>query len=74
MTTFTTEDRMAVEYESFPMITIESQGLQYMSVTDLGPTVRIQLHPNLVDRTKFINVDKRVLSDLIKALEQYETY
>lgn len=74
MTTFTTEDRLSAEYESHPMITIESQGLQYMSVTDMGAMVRIQLHPNLVDRTKFINIDKRVLSDLIRALEQYETY
>jgi hypothetical protein len=58
------------EFESWPMTTIESQGLQYMSVVDMGKTVRIQLHPNLVDRTKFINVDKRVLSDLIKALKK----
>lgn len=65
---------MNQEYESYPMTTIESQGLQYMSVTDMGATIRIQLHPNLVDRTKFINVDRRVLSDLIKALESYEGY
>ena len=62
------------EFESYPMTTIESQGLQYMSVVDMGETVRIQLHPNLVDRTKFINIDKRVLSDLIKALEKYEQW
>lgn len=62
------------EFESFPMTTIESQGLVYMSVVDMVETVRIQLYPNLVDRTKFINIDKRVLGDLIKALEQYEQW
>jgi hypothetical protein len=62
------------EFESYPMTTIESQGIQYMSVTDMGATIRIQLHPNLVDRTKFINVDKRVLSELIVALEKYQQW
>jgi hypothetical protein len=62
------------DFKSWPLIMIESQGLTYMSVTDMGETVRIQLHPNLVDRTKFINIDKRVLSDLIKALEKYEQW
>lgn len=60
--------------ETWPTTTIESQGLQYASVIDLGNQVRIQLYPNQVDRTRFINIDKRVISDLIRALEKVEQW
>ena len=72
MTTFTTEDRVSAEYESHPMKTInDTTGNTYMSIIDLGTTVRIQLHPNLVDRTKFINIDKRAVAELISILTDY---
>jgi len=32
------------------------------------------LYPNQVDRTRFINIDKRVISELIKALEKVEPW
>ena len=60
--------------ETWPTTTIESQGLQYASVIDLGDRVRIQLYPNQVDRTRFINIDKRVISELIRALEKVEPW
>ena len=59
---------------TYPTTTIESQGLQYASVIDMGDRVRIQLYPNQVDRTRFINIDKRVISDLIRALEKVEPW
>ena len=59
---------------TYPTTTIESQGLEYASVIDLGDRVRIQLYPNQVDRTRFINIDKRVISDLIRALEKVEPW
>jgi len=72
MTTFTTEDRLSAEYESHPTKTInDATGNTYASVIDLGTTVRIQLHPNLVDRTKFINIDKRAVAELISILTDY---
>ena len=58
----------------YPTTTIESQGLQYASVIDMGDRVRIQLYPNQVDRTRFINIDKRVISELIRALEKVEPW
>lgn len=60
--------------EIYPTTTIESQGLEYASVIDLGDKVRIQLYPNQVDRTRFINIDKRVISELIRALEKVEQW
>ena len=59
---------------TYPTTTIESQGLEYASVIDMGDRVRIQLYPNQVDRTRFINIDKRVISELIKALEKVEQW
>ena len=46
----------------YPTTTIESQGLQYASIIDMGDKVRIQLYPNQVNKTMFINIDKRVVS------------
>jgi hypothetical protein len=60
--------------ETWPTTTIESQGLEYASVIDMGDRVRIQLYPNQVDRTRFINIDKRVISELIRALEKVEPW
>jgi len=57
---------------TYPTTTIESQGLQYASIIDLGDKVRIQLYPNQVNKTMFINIDKRVVSELIRALEKVE--
>ena len=59
---------------TYPTTTIESQGLQYASVIDMGDKVRIQLYPNQVNKTMFINIDKRVVSELIKALEKVEQW
>lgn len=59
---------------TYPTTTIESQGLQYASIIDMGDKVRIQLYPNQVNKTMFINIDKRVVSDLIKALEKVEQW
>jgi len=58
----------------YPTTTIESQGLQYASVIDMGDKVRIQLYPNQVNKTMFINIDKRVISELISALEKVEQW
>ena len=60
--------------ETWPTTTIESQGLQYASIIDMGDKVRIQLYPNQVNKTMFINIDKRVVSELIKALEKVEQW
>ena len=60
--------------ETYPTTTIESQGLQYASIIDMGDKVRIQLYPNQVNKTMFINIDKRVVSELIKALEKVEQW
>ena len=60
--------------ETYPTTTIESQGLEYASVIDLGDRVRIQLYPNQVNKTMFINIDKRVISELIRALEKVEQW
>ena len=59
---------------TYPTTTIESQGLQYASVIDMGDKVRIQLYPNQVNKTMFINIDKRVVSELIRALEKVEQW
>jgi hypothetical protein len=59
---------------TYPTTTIESQGLQYASIIDMGDKVRIQLYPNQVNKTMFINIDKRVVSELIKALEKVEQW
>ena len=60
--------------ETWPTTTIESQGLQYASIIDMGDKVRIQLYPNQVNKTMFINIDKRVVSELIRALEKVEQW
>ena len=59
---------------TYPTTTIESQGLQYASIIDMGDKVRIQLYPNQVNKTMFINIDKRVVSELIRALEKVEQW
>lgn len=60
--------------ETWPTTTIESQGLQYASIIDMGDRVRIQLYPTQVNKTMFINIDKRVISELIRALEKVEQW
>ena len=40
----------------------------------MGDKVRIQLYPNQVNKTMFINIDKRVVSELIRALEKVEQW
>ena len=72
---FTNDKRYEMKInETWPTTTIESQGLQYASIIDMGDKVRIQLYPNQVNKTMFINIDKRVVSELIKALEKVEQW
>ena len=72
---FTNDKRYEMKInETWPTTTIESQGLQYASIIDMGDKVRIQLYPNQVNKTMFINIDKRVVSELIRALEKVEQW
>ena len=65
------------EFESHEMVTTyQPNGQPYISVTDFGEMIKIQLHKYDKDwpRGLFVTFDKKSLPDLIKALEKFEPW
>lgn len=65
------------EYREVPMITINDySGRPYLSVVDDDKIVKIRLHnyDAQYSRGIYLNIDKRALPELIRALEEYEPW
>jgi hypothetical protein len=65
------------DYREIPMTTINGPtGKPYLSVINDDPLIKLRIHnyDDIYDRGIYFTFDKRALTDLIKALEQYENY
>lgn len=66
---------MSIEDKAIPLHTIyEPNGKPYLSIAHDTDIVRIQLHSydDILKRGAFLNIDRRAIPELIKALEQVE--